>query len=138
VATRARHARTTARRAANRGPLRFLAPAGLLARGLLYIVVGWIALQIVFGKSGQQADRSGAMHALGRTPFGTVALWALVIGFFAMALWQLSEAIFGPPSAGRQVSTRLRALARAVIYGILGYAVLKYAIGEGGQQSSDK
>lgn len=138
MATRARHARTTARRAANRGPLRFLAPVGLLARGLLYIVVGWIALQIVFGKSGQQADRSGAMHALGRTPFGAVALWALVIGFFGMALWQLSEAIFGPPSAGRKVSTRLRALARAVVYGILGYAVLKYAIGEGGQQSSDK
>jgi hypothetical protein len=134
----ARHAGTTARRAANRGLLRFLAPVGLLARGLLYIVVGWIALQIAFGKSGQQADRSGAMQALGRTPVGAVALWALVIGFFAMALWQLSEAIFGPPSAGRKVTTRLRALARAVVYGILGYAVFKYAIGEGGQQSSDK
>jgi hypothetical protein len=55
VATRARHARTTARRVADHGPLRFLAPAGLLARGLMYIVVDWITLQVAFGRSGQQA-----------------------------------------------------------------------------------
>lgn len=138
MATRARHARTTARRVANRGPLRLLAPAGLLARGLMYIVVGWIALRIAFGKSSQQADRSGALHALGGTPFGAVALWVLVIGFFGMALWQLSEALLGSPSGGRQAGTRLRALARGLIYGILGYGVLEYAIGAGGQQSSDQ
>jgi len=115
-----------------------LAPAGLLARGLMYIVIGWIALQVAFGKSGQQADRSGALHALGGTPFGAVALWVLVIGFFGMALWQLSEALFGSPSGGQQAGTRLRALARGLIYGILGYGVLEYAIGAGGQQSSDQ
>src|SRR5215471_5067566 len=108
VATRARHARTTARRVADRGPLRFLAPAGLLARGLMYIVVGWIALQVAFGKSGQQADRSGALHALRGTPVGAVALWVLVIGFFGMALWQLSEALFGSPAAGHKASSNLR------------------------------
>ena len=138
MVTRARHARTTVRRVADRGPLRFLAPAGLLARGFMYIVIGWIALQVAFGKSGQQADRSGALHALSGTPFGTVALWVLVIGFFGMALWQLSEALFGSPSGGQQAGTRLRALARGVIYGILGYGVLEYTIGAGGQQSSDQ
>jgi hypothetical protein len=104
----------------------------------MYIVVGWIALQVAFGKSGQQADRSGALHTLGGTPFGAVALWVLVIGFFCMALWQLSEALFGSPSGGQQAGTRLRALARGLIYGILGYGVLEYAIGAGGRQSSDQ
>ena len=108
VATRARHARTTARRAADRGPLRFLAPAGLLARGLMYVVIGWLAPQVAFGKSSQQADRSGALHALGGTPFGAVALWVLVIGFFGMALWQLSEALFGSPRSAGRGSSNLR------------------------------
>ena len=106
MATSARHAKTTARRVADRGPLRLLAPAGLLARGLMYIVIGWIALRVAFGKSSQAADRSGALHALGGTPFGAVALWVLVIGFFGMALWQLSEALFGSPSGGQQAGTR--------------------------------
>jgi hypothetical protein len=104
----------------------------------MYIVIGWIAFQVAFGKSGQQADRSGALHALGGTPFSAVALWVLVIGFFGMALWQLSEALFGSPSGGQKASTRLRAPARAVNYGILGYGVLEYATGAGGQQSSDR
>ena len=104
----------------------------------MYVVIGWIALQVAFGKSGQQADRSGALHALGGTPFGTVALWVLVVGFFGMALWQLSEALFGSPAAGHKASMRLRALARGLIYEILGYAVLEYAIGAGGQQSSNQ
>ena len=104
----------------------------------MYVVIGWIALQVAFGKSGQQADRSGALHALGGTPFGAVALWVLVVGFFGMALWQLSEALFGSPAAGRKAGMRLRALARAVIYGILACGVLEYAIGAGGQQSSNQ
>jgi len=72
----------------------------------MYIVIGWIALRVAFGKSSQAADRSGALHALGGTPFGAVALWVLVIGFFGMALWQLSEALFGSPSGGQQAGTR--------------------------------
>lgn len=119
--------------------MRFLASAGLLARGLMYIVIGWIALQIAFGNRRQQADRSGALHELTRTPFGAVALWALVIGFFGMALWRLSEALYGSPGAdGRKARARLAAFARAVVYAVIGYGVLEYAIGAGSPQSSDQ
>jgi hypothetical protein len=139
VATRARHASTTAAKQAADGPaVRFLARAGFLARGLMYIVIGWIALQVAFGNSSQQADRTGAAHTLGGTPLGAVALWLLVVGFFGMALWRLSEAIFGSPSDGRKASTRLQALGRVVIYAVLGYGVLKYAIGAGAPQSTNQ
>jgi len=119
--------------------MRFLARAGFLARGLMYIVIGWIALLIAFGKSRQQADRTGALHTLSGTPFGAVALWVLVVGFFGMALWRLSEAVYGAPGTdGRTAKTRLGALARAVLYAVIGYGVLEYAIGAGSPQSSDK
>jgi hypothetical protein len=104
----------------------------------MYIVIGWIALQVAFGKNSQQADRTGALHELSTTPFGTAALWLLVVGFVGMALWRLTEAIYGTPSAGRKASTRLVALVKAVIYAVIGYGVLKYAIGAGAPQSSNQ
>jgi hypothetical protein len=119
--------------------MRWLARAGLAARGILYIVIGWLAVQIAFGHSSQQADRTGALHSIGSTPVGGVLLWLLVIGFAGMALWQLSEALYGAPgSSGSKASKRLGALARAIMYGVIAYGVLKYALGEGSPQSSDK
>lgn len=119
--------------------MRFLARAGFLARGLAYIVIGWIALQVAFRKTGQQADRTGVLHTLSGTPFGAAALWVLVVGFFGMALWRLSEALYGAPGDdGRKAGTRLSALARVVIYAVVGYGAGEYAIGIGSPPSSDQ
>jgi hypothetical protein len=150
VATRTqRHARRTrnrtrstghaARRSAGgSGALALLGRAGFLARGIMYIVIGWIALQIAFGHSRQQADRTGALHELSSAPFGgEAALWILVVGFIGMTLWRLSEAIW-PVGEGRKASARALALAKAVIYAVIAYGVLKYAIGLGAPQSSNK
>jgi hypothetical protein len=119
--------------------MKYLARAGLVARGIMYAVIGWIALQIAFGKTHQLADRSGALHELSSTPFGAAALWLLVVGFFGLTLWRLSEVLYGVPgSGGRASSSRLASLARAVIYAIIGYGVLKYALGEGTPQSTNQ
>ncbi len=115
-----------------------LGRAGFLARGIMYIVIGWIALQVAFGDNSQQADRTGALHELSSTPFGTVALWILVVGFFGMALWRLSEAAFGTRVDGQKASKRVLSLVKAVVYAVLGYGVLKYALGLGAPQSSNK
>jgi len=138
TARHSRNARYAGRRAANSGALRFLARAGLAARGVMYAIIGWIAAQIAFGHSRQQADRTGALHSIGSTPVGGVLLWLLIIGFIGMALWRLSEALYGSPgTSGRKPSQRLAALARAIIYGVIAYGILKYALGEGSPQSSD-
>ena len=96
MATRTGHitrritARVPGRQAARSTPVRFLGRVGFLARGLLYIVIGWISLEIAFGKTSQQADRSGAVQALGRTAGGEIALWILGIGLFGMAASSMS------------------------------------------------
>lgn len=119
--------------------MKVLARAGFLARGIMYIVIGWIALQIAFGRTRQLADRSGALHELSRTPVGAVALWVLVVGFFGMTLWRLSEALYGAPGAGgRGAKARLGSLARVVIYAFIGYGVLEYAIGAGSPPSTNR
>jgi hypothetical protein len=137
-ASRAR-TRYAGRRAADSRAMKLLARAGFAARGVMYAIIGWIALQVAFGETSQQADRTGALHELSATPFGGAALWLLVVGFFGMALWRLSEALYGAPAeGGRKASARLSALARAVIYAVMGYGVLKYAIGAGSPQSSNQ
>jgi hypothetical protein len=52
---KSRDVRYAGPRAANSPVLRFLARAGLTARGVMYVVIGWIAAQIAFGHSRQRA-----------------------------------------------------------------------------------
>jgi hypothetical protein len=135
---RGRRAKYTGRRAANSTPVRVLARAGLAARGVLYMIIGWIALQVAFGHSGRQADQTGALHAVGATPVGEFLLWLLAIGFIGMTLWRLSEAAYGSPGAdGRKATARMAALGKAVIAGVIAYGVMTYALGAGSHQSSD-
>ncbi|MDN3024378.1 DUF1206 domain-containing protein [Streptomyces sp. S.PB5] len=120
------------------------ARAGLAARGVIYLLVGVLALQIAFGDGERQADRGGALAELSDKPFGSVLLWALGIGLVCMALWRLSEALFGSVGPdGRKAKKRLLAVARFLFYGFVAYSVLSFAAGsggggDGGSGSSDK
>jgi hypothetical protein len=133
-----RSARHAGRRAANSTTVRVLARAGLAARGVLYMIIGWIAVEVAFGHSRQQADQTGALHSVAATPVGGVLLWLLAIGFIGMTVWRLSEAVYGAPGAGgRKATSRVAALGRAVIAGVIAYGVMTFALGAGSHQSSD-
>ncbi|SPF06874.1 DUF1206 domain-containing protein [Streptomyces sp. MA5143a] len=109
------------------------ARAGLTARGVIYLLVGALALQIAFGEGGQQADRQGALEEISQKPLGSVLLWALGIGVVGMALWRLSEAVFGAAGPdGRKWTKRLASAARFVFYTFVAYSVLTFAAGSGG------
>lgn len=131
--------RSAGRWAAGSSVMSGLARAGLAARGVMYGLIGIIAVQIALGTTHQQADRSGAVRLVAATPFGSVILWLLVAGFAGLTLWRLSEAIWGASGpAGRKASKRLTNLAKAVIYGFVTYGILKYALGLGAPASTDK
>jgi len=115
-----------------------LARAGLAARGVMYGLIGIIAVQIALGTTHHQADRNGAVRLVAATPLGKVILWLLVIGFAGLTLWRLSEAIWGANGAdGHKTSTRLTSLAKALIYGFLTYGILKFALGLGAPTSTN-
>lgn len=119
------------------------ARAGLTARGVIYLLVGALALQIAFGGSSEQADRQGALEEISEKPLGSVMLWALGIGLVGMALWRLSEAVFGAAGPdGRKWTKRLASAARFVFYAFVAYSVLNFAAGGssggGGGGSSDE
>jgi hypothetical protein len=130
-----RRARYASKRAASSPVMHALARTGLAARGVLYVIIGWLAVQIAFGHARQQADRTGALHALAGTGLGEVLLWLLVIGFAGLALWRLAEAVYGTPGSA---SSRLAALGRAAVYAVTAYGTLRFALGKGAPQSSDQ
>ncbi|MEU6540391.1 DUF1206 domain-containing protein [Streptomyces sp. NPDC047000] len=128
-------------REAARGPVtEGAARAGLAARGVIYLLVGLLALRIALGDHSKQADRSGAVQEIAHHPFGAVLLWALGAGLAGMALWRLSEAFFGSAGPdGGKAGKRLLALARCVVYVFATYSVLAFAAGSGGgNRSSDQ
>nr|WP_203660241.1 DUF1206 domain-containing protein [Streptomyces sp. SID14446] len=111
----------------------------MTARGVIYALVGVLALRIAFGGSGQQADRGGALQEIASKPFGAVLLWALGIGVVGMALWRLSEAVFGSAGEdGGKPAKRLMAAGRCVFYGFVAYSVLSFAAGSRGSGAGDK
>ena len=133
--------RIEARRAARGSLVEWAARVGFTARGVIYLLVGVLALQIAFGDGDRQADRGGALAALADKPFGSVVLWALGIGLVGMALWRLSEALFGAAGPdGRKAGKRLMSAGRFLFYAFVAYSVLSFAVGSGsgGSGSSDK
>ncbi|MET7367677.1 DUF1206 domain-containing protein [Streptomyces sp. NPDC005566] len=134
--------RRTARRAANSKAVAAGARAGFVARGAIYLLVGLLALRIAFSDSGgKQADRGGAVAEIAEKPFGIVLLWALGVALAGMALWRLSEALFGQAGPdGDKPGKRAMAAARFLFYGFVSYSVLSYAAGDqgSGSGSSDR
>ena len=74
-----------------------LARAGLAARGLLYVVVAILAVQVAQGQREERADKQGALQAVVRQPFGRILVLLLAVGFAGYAIWRFVEAAVGPP-----------------------------------------
>ncbi|MFF8844145.1 DUF1206 domain-containing protein [Streptomyces sp. NPDC015127] len=138
-------ARSGARRAADSTFVEAAARWGFVARGAIYVLVGVLALQIAFGSGGRQADRGGALAEVSARPMGSVLLWVLGIGLAGMALWRLSEALFGAAEPdGGKAGKRLLSAGRFLFYGVVAWSVLAFAAGDrasggaaGDEQSRD-
>jgi hypothetical protein len=105
-------ARSAARSPAMTGIARF----GLAARGFVYVVLGWLAVQIARGHGRHEANSRGALAEIARQSYGIALLWVLGVGFAAYAIWRLSEAICGTAADGKKPGPRLVSLVGAVIY----------------------
>ena len=136
----------TARRAGDSDALEHLARVGLIAYGVVHLLVAWLALQLAWGggSGGESADQSGAMARLAEQPLGTVLLWVLAVGLAALAAWQAAEILrwrSGWSASGTTRTTAVKrsvkAIVKAVIYAALAVLAIRFATG-GGQSSSQQ
>ena len=113
---------------------RWSARAGLVAYGLVHLLIGWLALNIAWsGPAGKSADTSGAMDTLAAQPFGRTLLWVVAVGLVALGLWQVSEATWGHRHRRgvARVREKITSAAMALVYFALGVSAVSVALGSG-------
>lgn len=87
--------------------LRAVSRVGLVCRGTVYLLVGYLALRLalaIHGRDGAPASSGGAVQAVTEPSWGRVLLVLLVAGLGAYALTQLVEAVFRPSHAASTIS----------------------------------
>jgi hypothetical protein len=138
-------AQDTARDAANSDALEHLARVGLIAYGVVHLLVAWIALQLAWSGSEQSADQSGAMSTLVQQPLGRPLLWVLAVGLIALAAWQAAEMLrwrSGWSASGKRRTKALEksggALVQAVVYIALAVLAFRFATGNGQSSSQSQ
>jgi hypothetical protein len=98
---------------------------GLVARGVLYAVVGMLALRLAFRQAHETADKNGALLAVARQPFGKALLVILAIGFACYCAWMVVRVFtIREDSAGKAWGKRTSAIFRAAVYGVLTWSAV--------------
>lgn len=126
----------TARRASNSTAMAGLARFGLAARAFVYLVIGWLAIQVARGHGGHEADQRGAIADIARHSYGIAVLWVLAVGFAAYAAWRLSEAAFGTAAQGKKIGPRIQSAVRGIIYLVFSISTFSFIVGRSHQKQS--
>jgi hypothetical protein len=136
----------TARRAGNSDTLENFARVGLIAYGVVHLLVAWLAIELAwFGGGGESADQSGAMSTLAESPGGKPLLWLLAVGLIALAAWQAAEVFrwrSGWSASGKARTKALKnsgkSLVKAVVYAALVVLAIRFAAGSGQSSSQSQ
>jgi hypothetical protein len=118
--------------------LALLARVGLIAYGVVHLLIGWLAMQIVWGLNGKSADSSGALATLAEQPFGKLFLCCVAVGLVALTLWQASEAIWGYHhlATAKRRRKQITSWVQTFVYAVLGFSAASIALGS--RSSSSK
>ena len=109
---------------------------GHVAKGVLYAVIGILAIKVALGGREESPDKNGALRTIAEQPLGKGLLVALALGLGGYALWQLARAILDRDDEGegpKGLAKRAGALGRGAWYAILcGLTVSTLVGGNGG------
>lgn len=108
-----------------------VARLGYIAKGLVYLLIGALALlaawNVHIGQRGDEMNQQGVINFIARQTFGTILLIAIAVGLAGYSLWRLTCAILNPEN--KAVLKRLAYAFSALAYGSLGYAAMKAVFG---------
>ena len=113
----------------------FMARVGFAARGLIFFVMGILALLLAFGNGGKTTDQQGAIATIGKQPECQVLLWLVLIGLVCYSLWGLIQVVVNPfnkENDTKGISARLGYLFGAISYSFL--AIPTFSLLTGGSK----
>ncbi len=105
---------------------------GLVAYGVVHLLIGWLAVQLALGDHGKSASAKGALSELAQQPFGQVLVWAVAVGLYLLVLWRILEAAFGhrDEDGKDRVRKRVASGLKAAIYAVLAVTATRVAAGD--------
>lgn len=105
---------------------------GYAAKGIIYLLIGMLAVRVAFGLGGRVTDASGALSLLMNQPFGFFLITAIGIGILAYAAWQIAEALLdtrGKGGGARGWTDRSLTIIKGVVYGAVGWEAMRMVLG---------
>jgi Domain of Unknown Function (DUF1206) len=114
------------------GEMKWFARCGLLARGVVYGMIGILALLVAVGAGGKTTSQQGALRTIGDAPLGKVLLLAVTAGLAAYALWRFVRAAFGRPNGeSHRALRRVGDVSSGGAYAVLSFTAVEILVGAG-------
>ena len=107
---------------------------GYAAKGIIYLLIGTLAIRLALGRGGGLTDSSGALRTIVQQPFGMALLAILGVGILAYAGWEITEGIADPKRKGLKAGglmDRGLTILRGAVYGMVGLQALRMVRGAG-------
>jgi len=134
----AREVKAGGEKVAQSGSFEWLARAGFVARGLIYGIIGILAIKLAVGAGGKTTNQQGALETVARQPFGKVLLIVVAIGLGGYALWRLLRALLGHgPEDSDTTFERVAAFASGIVYAGLCAVAVEILLGSGTSSSGN-
>lgn len=118
---------------------------GYAVRGVVYFIIGILAIMVAVGEGGQLSGSKGALQSVQQAPFADVLLGFMGVGLLCFALWRFVECFIDPEhkgSDGKGLVKRAGYFVSGIIHTVLGvYSFQLIGAGSGGgggQGWSDK
>src|SRR5689334_20545377 len=125
----------------NSNPIELLARLGYGARGVVYGLVGGLALLAAFGSGGQTGGSRSALQTLLSQPFGRIWLVLIALGLFGFCAWRVVEALTDADHLGSDMkgwSIRGAHLISGGIYAGMTISALSLVLGQGSGGGEDQ
>ena len=114
---------------------RAMARIGMAARGVIFLIIGLLAIQVATTSGGDTTDQKGALANVSQKPFGEAILVALAIGLAAYSLFRIAQGVFDTDDKGDDGKgwvQRATKVASGISYGVLFVSALSILMGSGG------
>lgn len=117
--------------------VRRLVRLGYAAKGVIFLLVGALALQLALGDGGRLTDQQGVLAYVLQLPFGTPLLAMIAVGLLAYAFWEITGAFVEPVRGDGATAWASRALrvGKGAIYGGVGWQAMRIVLGAGQRRS---
>ena len=124
-------AKDTAEEVSASRPYQWLVRSGLVALGVVYLLIGYLAGQLAFGSQPDDASQSGALRHLATYPFGMVLISAVTLGFLVLTVWMILTLLIGLREfdGWKLWQKRGSVAGRAVVYSVLGFQAAQIVMG---------